>query len=294
MTASIRQPTWTPPNIDSAAQAQIGFLFTPNVGILVSQIWFYYPSNNPAATLRASLWDPDDQSLVFDSGSVSTSGWTTDAWNAITVSPAVSLAGNSDWVAAVLVDSKGAGYDLDDLTNPITSGDGHVTIPAGGGRFHTGAGFVFPGSTWSGMHGVDIGYTIAAITGSVGIASETDTAGILARVKTRTVGVATQTDLAVALARTKARALGIAAETDAAAALARLKSRTVGGATTTDLAVAVAGRKTRAIGIASEVDTALALGGARQPAAAAQAAHYGGPQRTQHIGGPQTATSYRG
>lgn len=94
---------------------------------------------------------------------------------------------------------------------------------------------------------------------ATGQATETDTANPVGRLKTATVGLATETDTAQPLGRVKIAAVGQAVETDTATALARLKTVTLGQATETDTVTALGRLKVKAIGQAAETDTALAV-----------------------------------
>lgn len=77
---------------------------------------------------------------------------------------------------------------------------------------------------------------------------------------TLAVGIATETDSALALGKVKAKALTLATETDSALSLGRLKSRLLGVGLETDTAPSVAwAPKRRLVGIATETDTALAI-----------------------------------
>ncbi|HEX5997501.1 MAG TPA: DUF4082 domain-containing protein [Jiangellales bacterium] len=159
--ARVRTP-WTPPSTDGAAVVQAGVAVQPDVDISVSGVWWYQRTSGPA-TVRASLWSASGPTNLADSGNVSTAGFTSEAWNLIPFGSPVTLTGGGAYAAAVLVASSAAvGYDPDDLISGITSADGHVAFPANGGRFNSGSSFVYPASTWDGLHAVDVEYELAS------------------------------------------------------------------------------------------------------------------------------------
>jgi hypothetical protein len=116
-------------------------------------------------------------------------------------------------------------------------------------------------------HDVRIDYCTIAIeytTPTPGIATSTNTALALGRVKIRSYTHAAETDTALAFTVTKVKATGIATETDTA--LAPVVSLmggpdliATGRADETDTALALAHLKIRATGLATETDTALEL-----------------------------------
>lgn len=96
---------------------------------------------------------------------------------------------------------------------------------------------------------------------ATGLASETDSALSLARVKLETTGRADETDTAFARTLSRLKAAGLASETDAALSGALSKRLAVGVAVETDAALAPdfgAGAQTIPTGRADEVDTGLA------------------------------------
>lgn len=110
-------------------------------------------------------------------------------------------------------------------------------------------------------HDVRVDYVTIAVEYTVpgpGIATETDAALNLGRVKIKAVGVATETDTALALGASKVRAAGVSTETDTALALGVVKARAAGTATETD--VALGPGRAVAVGVALETDTAINLG----------------------------------
>ena len=96
-------------------------------------------------------------------------------------------------------------------------------------------------------------------TRALGGATETDTAGALGQVKVRALGGVEETSTAGQLGAVKARALGGVTETDTAGPLAPVKARALGGVEETSTAGPLGKVKTRAIGGATETDTAGAL-----------------------------------
>lgn len=91
---------------------------------------------------------------------------------------------------------------------------------------------------------------------AVGQATETDTAGVIAVVKTRSAAQATETDVAQAATSHKTVAVIQAAETDTAQTVTFASSAEVGQASETDAAQAVSVLKTVQVGQAGETDLA--------------------------------------
>lgn len=213
--ARVRTP-WTPPNTDGGGTAQVGVAFQSNVSINVSGVWWYHRTNGPA-NITAKLWRVSDQTLVADSGSVSTSGYTIEAWNLVTLPSTVTIPNGVEHIGSIVDPTvSSVGYDPDDLTSPITSSDGHVTFPAGGGRFkNTSPIENYPSSTWNGLHAVDIEYSLSGIV-PVTQAIENNTAQTINQVKTRTLGQSLETDLAFNILHPFVQTLGMATELNVA------------------------------------------------------------------------------
>lgn len=95
--------------------------------------------------------------------------------------------------------------------------------------------------------------------GTVGLATETDTALGLAGVQIRGAGLAAETDTALALAGVSVRSAGLASETDSAFALAAKQITATGLAIESDTAFALAAGTPNGVGLAEETDTAFAL-----------------------------------
>lgn len=77
------------------------------------------------------------------------------------------------------------------------------------------------------------------LVGSVGLASETDSALALAPVQIRAAGLSSETDTALALSGGQQGAVGVAVEADSALALSAVQIRATGTATETDTALAL-------------------------------------------------------
>jgi hypothetical protein len=106
---------------------------------------------------------------------------------------------------------------------------------------------------------------LAAATGggstslTLGLATETDAAKVLAASKTITLGVATETDAAYALSYARTVTLGRAQETDTAYSVVGTHALSVSTATETDQARGLTSTKTVTLGVAHETDTAYVL-----------------------------------
>lgn len=73
------------------------------------------------------------------------------------------------------------------------------------------------------------------------------------------IGLATETDSALSLGRLKKKGIGLATESDQALALSPRKRRLVGLAAEVGTAFNLSPKKSRGVGLASEVDVAFAL-----------------------------------
>lgn len=88
----------------------------------------------------------------------------------------------------------------------------------------------------------------------VGLASETDTAFSVGKLKTRGVGLNSETDTAFSVSRAKLRTVGLASETDSALVARPLRIKGVGLVSESDTAFAVTRRKSRVVGMPLELD----------------------------------------
>ncbi len=159
---AIFRDIWTPPNHDGGGNVTAGWICSADVAITITAIG-YYKSSSPPPNVRPLLYlDSDHTTPVFDGGLVDISA-APSGWVDMALSITVPL--STSFVPAVNVPTaNGIDYDPDDLASPIVSPDGHLTIPAGGGRFNSSATPTFPASTWSGMHGVRITYSLVSAT----------------------------------------------------------------------------------------------------------------------------------
>jgi len=141
----------TPDFTADAGPFTFGFDFESDVAVTVEGVWWWQTANGPTS-VTAYLWDATGATQLATgvSGSLSL-GWNLVAYE----SPFAADAGVT-YAATVEIDAE-HGYNTDGL--PVTSPDGHVTITLG--RFqsnHVG----YPANTWSGLHGIDLEYEIAA------------------------------------------------------------------------------------------------------------------------------------
>lgn len=151
------RPSWTPPTFDAGTASHgLGFDFTSDASFQADGVWWYHPTSGTVPpTVRGQLYNTSTQALLADTGTVSTSGFAS-GWNYIPfTSPYLTGAGGY----TVNVYSTGSTYyDADDLVSDITAPAGHVTATEGRFRNDTSQGF--PTSTWTGMHGVDLQFTM--------------------------------------------------------------------------------------------------------------------------------------
>jgi hypothetical protein len=94
---------------------------------------------------------------------------------------------------------------------------------------------------------------------ALGKASEADTAGKVARQKSRALGKTSETDASRPLVRAKVRMLGVVFEVDVARPITKLKARPLGQATETEQARPIDKLKARPLGQANETEQAEAV-----------------------------------
>jgi hypothetical protein len=155
------RPSWTPPNTGGPSEQNLGFDFTADIGITANGAWWYQDGASPPTTVRAILWLTGTQALLADSGTVSTTGYTAPGWNFIPFSSGYACGASTTYTVSVY----GIGnykYSTTDLSSDIVDGSGHVTALAHTGRFINTSGAVFPSSTWDGMFGTDLDFTLGA------------------------------------------------------------------------------------------------------------------------------------
>lgn len=92
--------------------------------------------------------------------------------------------------------------------------------------------------------------------GLIGLATETDTATVVARLKDKALGQASEVDTATAASPERARAVAQASELNTAMVIGRLKDATVGQAVETDTATALGGQKVVNVVLVLTTDTA--------------------------------------
>lgn len=98
----------------------------------------------------------------------------------------------------------------------------------------------------------------SAIIIATGMATETDSALALSRLKLRAAGLSSETDTVLALGRIKKRAISLSVESDSAPGLSRLKLRSIGISSETDVGFALGRIKKHATGLSAESDSAFA------------------------------------
>lgn len=156
----LRTTSWTPPNTDNGNnEHNLGWDFRADVGIVANGLWWWMDGAAPPPSVRAQLWD-NSQALIADSGTVLTNGFIGGAWNFIPFVTPRACAANTTY--SVSVYSTGTyRYSSTDLSSDQFDASGHVRALAHTGRFLNAAGPNFPTSTWDGMFGVDLDFTIA-------------------------------------------------------------------------------------------------------------------------------------
>ena len=154
------RPTWTPPSSDSGGNASLGFSVSSDVAFTASGVWWFQPSDaGRPTTVQGQLYDEGSQALLADSGTVDATGFATGDWNFVEFADPFPCDPSTLYVVSCYRPGS-IRYDGDDLAADIVSDDGHLTIPAHAGRFKNATGAAYPNTTWDGMHGVDLEYTV--------------------------------------------------------------------------------------------------------------------------------------
>lgn len=199
----------------------------------------FYATTTVGGTYTAELWhvntaDPGGSGTLLASkvGSAPTGG----AWNVITFTTPVSVS-TGNLYRATLNNSAGryvatAGFFASPLTTGHIVGDSNGDDPIALGSLAQGtfadnsAAGTYPANTFGATcYFVDVVFG-SGFTAALGVATETDSAITLGKIKSRAVGVAAETDTALALVASKRRQLGINEETDTARALVRAAGAT--------------------------------------------------------------------
>jgi len=240
-------------------------------------VWVYYVVAGGPSTVTARLYDGSH--TLITSGTSSTSGWI-PGWNLALVDTPYNWDGTSSlgFVAAL------SGTYRYDNSGYLPQSDSLVTVTQGIYDFNAGG---YPGSTWSGLHGVAFAYTVAAPTIiDLGRITETTTMRALAAVKTAALGRITETDTVQPLMLSKSVTLGRVTETDTVRALGVSKTVAVGRVTETTTMRGLSLAKTIVLGRIVETTTMRGLTVA-QPGVADMDVIVGAPRSGWHIGGPQ-------
>jgi hypothetical protein len=157
---------WTPPNVDtSLLQRDVGFKWSTTKAVTIDGLlWYHTNDSNAPTAIEATIYKDSDQSVVAGSGSVSTSGFSAGQWNLIPLTALFVPTIGTDYVASVHLEGS-VRYDPDDLaSSPLVSGEGWITVPAHGSRFHNSSATpVFPDTSYDGFFGVDLNYYIPKV-----------------------------------------------------------------------------------------------------------------------------------
>lgn len=154
------RPSFTPSNGDTI-ELTGGYIFSADVPFLANGCWWYQLSDGPSS-VRAELWKVSDSSLVADSGVISTSGMTGNAWNFVPFTADFLAGSGIDYIAAVHY-SGHANASFSQFTTAYTDPTGHFVIPSNGGRYHL-FGDAIPETSWTGCHGVDLEFDLDVST----------------------------------------------------------------------------------------------------------------------------------
>src|SRR5690606_34385185 len=148
----------TPAFTADAGQFTFGADFTTDTAITVQGVLWWQTEGGPDE-VTAYLWAAEGSSqLATGAKSDLTLGWNLIPFDEpYAASPGL-------YAFSVEIDAE-HGYNLDGL--PKTSPDGHVTLTQG--RFQSGHVGYPAANTWSGLHGIDLAYELAAaeVTGEL-------------------------------------------------------------------------------------------------------------------------------
>lgn len=170
------RPSFTPTSGDTI-ELTGGYQFSADIAFRGEGCWWYHLSDGPAS-VRAELWTVADTTLVANSGVVSTSGFTADAWNFVAFTSPYAASAGVDYIAAVHYNGH-AMASFNQFTSPYVDPTGHFTIPTDGGRYHL-FGDAYPETAWSGQHGADLEFSVGqTVDGSLAAALDGLTATLV-------------------------------------------------------------------------------------------------------------------
>jgi len=145
------RPDWTPDFTGNAGEFTFGFDVQADVAVTALGIYWHQPAGtvtDVVARLRAT------DGTLLASATATAASLATNDWNYVPFTTPYSMAANTTYVATAFVGGD-HGYSSDGL--PVTDPSGHVTLLQG--RFEANEVAV-PGSTWSGLHGLDFAFTL--------------------------------------------------------------------------------------------------------------------------------------
>lgn len=157
----LRTASWVPPNTDNGNnEHNLGWDFQSDVRIVANGLWWWMDGAAPPPSVRAQLWNTSSQTLIADSGTILTNGFIGGTWNFIPFAAPFACVANTTY--SVTVYSTGSyRFSNTDLSTDQVDASGHVKALAHTSRFLNAAGPNFPTSTWDGMFGVDLDFTIS-------------------------------------------------------------------------------------------------------------------------------------
>jgi hypothetical protein len=195
----------TPGLSSNSGEFRFGARFAAVVDLTITGVWWYWITGGPT-TVNGRLYVGG----VLVASGTKASGWSA-GWHLVAFDTPYALGAAGEASAVAHINDGNYGYDTGILPRDFdVATDGDLIE----GLFAGGAGGE-PGSTWTGLHGLDVEYS-TGISQQLGIAAETDTARPLGRRKTRTLGIAAAVETALPLGRVKRRTLGIALESNTA------------------------------------------------------------------------------
>lgn len=208
------RPGWTPPSDNAPGEYTFGLLISATHSFAVVGVWWYQPATGSVSNVDVALYTQSGPTQV--ASATKTSGTITQgAWNLVSFAAPYVCSPSTGYTATAHTSGQ-QGYEGSDPF-PLTAGP----VTASDDVYH--AGNVYPDTTWSGMHGLDVEWAWeSTLTGT------TTPSGAVQRAGSRALaGTTTPT---AGLVRSLARTLG--GTTAPTGAIARALARTLGGTTT--------------------------------------------------------------
>ena len=144
------------PSGTGTGQIRVGLHCSSDVPITVDSVWWYHVTGS-STTVTVYVYAADQTTVLASK----LSGTLADGWNEVVLDTPLSVAAST--VFYPVVSNPSGDFRSQFGVFPLTTTDGHISITEA--QYDTGAGG-FPGSTWTGLHGMDFSYTVSGETSS--------------------------------------------------------------------------------------------------------------------------------